>query len=246
MRESIKTIKFTFWMTVIFLVLTYVFSVNSEIHFLAINWPWLSNSFGLTIVGGVFASMLVVLLCEIQKYLITKGNTERFIYYQSVYLYQWLLQTGQNAQDYLGHLEKQVPENLFDQCCAAIQAEINVLQNTDYATFRPKKQSLMNEYGKLKTDVLYHMNEVLQAGTLLRLATSQTQIDYLKQGIMHKPSIASDPLIKRTLEEQAENALSESKKIDDFLMVFDSFMKQKYGWQKARKEIKPMYIIKSE
>ena len=56
MRTQIKVIRFT-----------YLITLNMEIGFLNLDTSWLSNNFALTICGGVFVSLLVMLICEVQK-----------------------------------------------------------------------------------------------------------------------------------------------------------------------------------
>ncbi len=92
MRESIKVIKWCSAISLIFLILTYIVSVNIDSSFIAVNTVWLSNNFLITLFGGVFASMLVVGLCEVQNYLSAKSNAEQYIFFQGMYLYQALEQ----------------------------------------------------------------------------------------------------------------------------------------------------------
>ena len=80
MRTSIKVIKFTSILSFIFLVITYLITINIDGGFVKLNTIWISNNFLLTGFGGMFASTLVVLLCEINKYLIDKKNTENQLF----------------------------------------------------------------------------------------------------------------------------------------------------------------------
>jgi len=155
MRESIKVIKWCGCISLLFLILTLLVSVNIEGNFIKFNTVWMSNNhFLLTLFGGVFASMLVVVLCEIQKYLSAKANTEQFVFFQGLYLYQALEQMRVMAVDYLEHHELQVTENLFDESIRMIQSEMNALQNTDYASFKQKKDTLMYEHGRFRVDTI--------------------------------------------------------------------------------------------
>ena len=76
MSGNIKTIKFTAVLSAVFAILTYIITLNVEVAFFAPNWPWISNNFALTVCGGIFASTLVVMLCEVQKYLSNKSSCE--------------------------------------------------------------------------------------------------------------------------------------------------------------------------
>ena len=79
METSVKIIKFTTVMSGIFMILTYGVSLN--VAYLWFDIEWLSNNFLLTIFGGIFASMLVVLICEVHKYLLLKREAENQIFY---------------------------------------------------------------------------------------------------------------------------------------------------------------------
>ena len=161
MRESIKVIKYCSRASLVFLVLTYVVSVNIEGHFISTDSMLISNNFLITLFGGVFASMLVVVLCEVQKYLSVKTNTEEYLFYQSVYLYQALMQMRINIEDYLKHCEWKVPANLFDESIRMIQCEMNALQLTDYATFNNSNDSLMIEHARFRIESLSKMQPIL-------------------------------------------------------------------------------------
>ena len=148
MRESIKVIIWCSIVSTVFLILTYAVTVNTEAHFVVLDSVWISNNFLITLFGGVFASMLVVLLCEIQKYLSSKRRTEQYLFYQSLYLYQALVQTRIFIEDYLSHEEWILPDNLFDESVRKIQCQLNAIQTTDYATFKHSENSLMVEHGR--------------------------------------------------------------------------------------------------
>ena len=154
MRESIKVIIWCGFNSIVFLIITYAVTVNAEAHFVVLDSVWISNSFLITLFGGVFASMLVVLLCEIQKYLSLKSRTEQYLFYQSLYLYQALVQTRVFIEDYLSHEEWILTDNLFDESVRKFQCQLNAIQTTDYATFKHDKDSLMVEHGRFCVEVL--------------------------------------------------------------------------------------------
>ena len=80
MKTQIKVIRFVAIMSIVLAAITYLITVNIEVGFINLNTQWLSNNFLLTVCGGAFASMLVVLLCEIQKYFEIKKSTEAIIF----------------------------------------------------------------------------------------------------------------------------------------------------------------------
>ena len=78
MGTSVKVIKFTSVASAILVLFTYAVSLAAAYE--CFDMPWLSNSFLLTIFGGALASMLVVLICEIQKYVLIKREMENQIF----------------------------------------------------------------------------------------------------------------------------------------------------------------------
>ena len=83
MSSNIKVIRFTTIMSAIFAALTYFVALNISYQWFDIKW--LSNSFLLTIFGGAFASMLVVLICEVQKYCRDFNSYHTSNYYEYFY-----------------------------------------------------------------------------------------------------------------------------------------------------------------
>ena len=61
MKKSIITIKYILLLSVVFLLLTYSISLNDENKWVVLNTPWISHNFAFAIIGGVFASLLVIL-----------------------------------------------------------------------------------------------------------------------------------------------------------------------------------------
>jgi len=143
MITSVKVIKFTSILSIIFLVITYLITVNIESGFIQFHTIWISNNFLLTVFGGVFASTLVVLFCEINKYLIDKKNTENQLFFQTMYLYQALFLMQHIILDYQSHPKAQIPENLFDNTTQMIKSQVCYLRGVDYSCF--KKDNVIDQ-----------------------------------------------------------------------------------------------------
>lgn len=58
--------------------------INAEGQYVVVESEWISNTFLLTVFGGAFASMLVVFLYEVRKYLSIKSNTEQYLFYHAL------------------------------------------------------------------------------------------------------------------------------------------------------------------
>lgn len=136
MSDNIKVIKFTAISSVVFMLITYLITVNMEIQFFTLNTVWFSNNFALTSCGGIFASFFVVFLCEVQKYLSMKSSVEAYLFYHATYLYAALFYMQQNIREYRENKEYIVPDNFLDMRIAMVQTELSLLQSTDYCTFK--------------------------------------------------------------------------------------------------------------
>ena len=245
MRESIKVIKWCGSISLLFLVLKYLVSVNIEGNFIELNTVWMSNSFLLTLFGGVFASMLVVVLCEVQKYLSEKANTELFIFFQGLYLYQALEQMRVISTDYINHQELQVTENLFDESIRMIQSEMNALQNTDYATFKQKKDSLMYEHGKFRADTLQKLQPILQSGTKLRIAINEEKRDELQKqlethqyGCVQTMVTSSRNKVRQVLNAEAERLSEGVDLINQYLETVDRCCGYRFKWSEIKGQLR--------
>ena len=76
MSSNLKTMKLTAILSGGFLIVTFIICLNKSYEWFSIKW--LSNDFLLTVFGGLFASTLVVLICEWQKYFFNKRSVEDY------------------------------------------------------------------------------------------------------------------------------------------------------------------------
>lgn len=249
MRESIKVIKWCGKLSLVFLVLTYLVSVNIEGDFIKFHTVWLSNTFLLTLFGGVFASMLVVVLCEIQKYLSAKANIEQFLFYQGLYLYQALQQMRVIALDYLEHKEWIIPENLFDESVRMIRGEMIALQNTDYATFKQQKDTLAYVHGVFRNDTLRGLQPLLQSNIRLKLSINQTQLDDLEKQrethIYHEgvQKVSSEyHRVNKILMDEVELLEEAILSVDKYIGDVDAYCGKRFEWDKIKKDLRNPHI----
>ena len=142
MSGNIKTIKFTAVLSAVFAILTYIITLNMEVAFFVPNWPWISNNFALTVCGGIFASTLVVMLCEVQKYLSNKSSCENYLFYQAVYLYLAMFLIQKITKEFIDAPTEAVSENLLEDNVQIAQCQLNAIQGVDYTTFSSKNELL--------------------------------------------------------------------------------------------------------
>lgn len=241
MRGSVKVIKFTAAMSILFLALTYFTTVNIEAHIIGFNTIWLSNNLALTVFGGAFASMLVVLICEVQKYITAKASIEEYIFYQALYLYRALFLMQQNIFDHQKNAEAGVPDNLLDETTRMIQSKIYALQSTDYAPFCQKNFMLVAHQKFCKRTVI-DMQPIMNGRNAVKIAINKVKISYLKQSIPDKivPSVV-EPL-QTVLSVQVRRVSSALKEVDEYLNDIDKYCNYRFGWEKQREQIHSNYV----
>lgn len=241
MRGSVKIIKFTAFMSILFLALTYFTTVNIEIHLLELNTVWFSNNFVLTIFGGAFASMVVVLICEVQKYIAAKASVEEYIFYQALYLYQSLFLMKQNICDYQKNTEVGVPDNLLDETSRMIQSEIFALQSADYAPFK-QKNLLLTAHQKFCRKTAIDFQPILKGSIAVKIAINKIKICYSQQNVLNRMVTSVDEPLQTVLSIQHDRVLEALEEVDEYLKDIDKYCNQRYDWEKQRKQIHSNYV----
>ena len=175
MSGNIKTIKFTAVLSAVFAILTYIITLNVEVAFFAPNWPWISNNFALTVCGGIFASTLVVMLCEVQKYLSNKSSCENYLFYQTVYLYLAMFLIQKITKEFIDAPTEAVSENLLEDNVQIAQCQLNAIQGVDYTTFSSKNELLTVQHN-FCSGVVPKIKSFLSVNNYLKRAILTVQI----------------------------------------------------------------------
>lgn len=191
MSTSIKVIRFTAILSTISLVLAYLVSINMELHFIVLDSPIVSNNFCFSVMTGFFASMLIVLVCEIQKYCINKKGTEDYLFSQYGMLYgellnmRWLLQIVDHDHT------KIVPGQLLVRSMEIIKSQMAAVFSADYSTFhkRNRLQIVHDEFHENGYPALWtFLNDCRN----LEIAVNMDQMDSLiVTGLQSNPTVSS-------------------------------------------------------
>lgn len=241
MRGNVKVIKFTASMSILLLALTYFTTVNIETHILKLNTIWFSNNFALTIFGGAFASIIVVLICEVQKYITAKASVEEYIFYQALYLYQALFLMQQSICDYQKNTEASVPDNLLDETSRMIQSEIFALQSTDYTPFK-RKNLLLTAHQKFCRKTVIDFQPILKGSNAVKIAINKVKIYYLQQNVLNRRVTSVDEPLQTVLSIQLGRVSDALAEVDEYLKDIDKYCNQRYGWEKQREQIHSNYV----
>ena len=242
MSTSIKVIKFTSILSTIFLVITYLITVNIESNFISLNTIWISNNFLLTILGGVFASTLVVLFCEINKYLIDKKNTENQLFYQTLYLYQALFLMQHHILDFQSHPNVQISENIFDNTTNMIKSQVYYLRCVDYSCFK-NNNAIEQRLIVFKKETFNKFSAIENGMNLIRCAILEERIDNLKYNKANPEYITpSNERVANVFSKQIGNLIPLIEEIGDFLKTIDDNCDNRYGWNNIHEIIQSSYI----
>lgn len=235
MKSNIYTIKFLVILSVVLLLATYCISLNDENRWIVLNTPWLSNSFVFAIFGGTFASLLVVLACEIQKYQSIKRQTEDYIFGQLFSLYSQVTIIHYNTKRQLNDRVSPVPSNLIDEIANRGKMCLTSLTSIDYFTFCKHsiiKKQLIQYRGISGTRILYF----LQNTVFLKMAINEDRIDLLKKG--KDVLITSDmPKTRRTLKKIFNDSSVVLSFIENSLDIIDKDCKKRYHWSELKRKI---------
>lgn len=235
MKSIINTIKFLVVLSIVLLIVTYGMSLNDENRWIVFDTPWLSNSFAFAIAGGTFASMLVVLACELQKYQYIKRQTEDHIFGQLFSLYTQVTIIHYNTKRQLNDISSSVPSNLIDEIANRGKMCLSNLSSIDYFTFckhNAIKKQLIQYRGKRGTC----LQLFLQNSVFLKMAINEDKIALLKQG--RDVFITSNmPKTHQTLRKIFDDSSSVLSFVEKSLDIIDKEYKKRYHWSELKRSV---------
>ena len=235
MKSSIKTIKFLLVFSVFLLLLTYSISLNEENRWIALNTPWLSNNFAFAIAGGSFASLLVVLACELQKYQTIKRQTEDSIFGQLFSLYSQVTIIHYNTKRQLNDIVSPVPGNLIDEIANRGKMCLTSLTSIDYFTFCKHsiiKKQLIQYRGISGTRIQLF----LQNNVFLKMAINVDKIGLLKQG-RDELVTSQNPKTQQILKKILDDSSVVLSLIEKSLDIIDKECKKRYHWTELKRNV---------
>lgn len=241
MRSNIKTIKFTGTFCLVLAVLTYIVTLNIEIGFFQPNWSWMSNNFALTVCGGAFASFLVVMLCEVEKYRSNKLSCENFLYTQAMYLYSALYFLDRNIDEYIAAPSEPVPNNLVDERIMMIRSQSMAIRSVDYTTFC-KNNALVTAHQAFCANGLSKAYSIIGSENYLKMAINKTQIKNLEETSRKGTVTSADMLVAQTLvalKNQISPVLSD---VSTYLETINLYCCGRYNWEEQKTKIHDGYI----
>ena len=234
MNTSVNTIKKLLWVLAGILVLTYLISLNMENHFITLNTKWISNKFLFAIASGAFASLIVVIVCEVIKYRQLKFATEGLLFSYLGNLYGQILIIRGNCKRTLNSHDL-VPDNLIQSSCDNAMMLVDYISRIDYTLFCGNN----NVYGilsKFKIEKSLHLKNVLISFTYLRIAINEDSKIFLQQG--KRDIITSNCTnVKDALNKIIGHTSTILTYLNQVITLMDDEFDNRYNWHNLRKTL---------
>lgn len=195
-----KTIYYLIGLSIIFLLLSYVVSVNKELAFLTTNSPWISNDYLFTCFSGAFASIIVLIATEVYKYIQVKKGIEQFLFTQLAFLYGQLQIADRNINKLLSK-DEEVACNLFNYLTFYLQQILPQLRTIDYNPIIKTTQTSVIEQVvvRLFSEQITNLDTLGRECIYLPIAINTDKIEYLQEGINNPIVRTSSPKTNKVL-----------------------------------------------
>lgn len=234
MSTSVNTIKRLFWIMLGVLVLTYPISLNMENHFFVANIKWLSNEFLFAIAGGAFASLLIVLICELIKYRQLKFATENALLVNLGSLYGQFLLIRSSCKRVLNNKDL-VSDNLIQPTCNNAIIVVDSIYGIDYVLLSRtnKVKDLLDQF---KSHKFLTIKNILTNFTFLRIAICEDKKILLAQG-KQNPVNSDNPNTNLVLNKVVNQSTMILTYLDQIITQIDDETGNKYQWQNRKQTL---------
>ncbi len=231
MSTSVKTIKQLIWVLLGVFILTYIVALKMENHFVVADTKWLSNEFLFAIAGGAFASLVIVIVCEVIKYRQLKFATEAALFSNLANLYGQFLIIRSNCKRILNN-HALVSDNLIQPICNNAMMYADYINGADYTPFYQKNKikDILLQY---KADKYQTMKSVLFGFINLQIAIREDTLLIMKQGAII--NVTSDcPYVNKVLNKVTNQTTTVLTYLDQIISQIDNELGNRYQWQNVK------------
>lgn len=264
MSSSKKTILFASVASIILLIITYLITVNIETGAISVDSPWISNNFFFAFFGGAFASMCVVLICEVQKFCSAKTSTEKYLFFQASFLYMQLYKMQQNIIDMENHPGEEIVKNFFDEPLSQIHNTANSILGTDYTRFS-KGNTFLVQHQAFLLNLQKQLPIVLSGKSALEVAILEIKILRSDQEIKelervraelniemmrqvqseqrkYSPITAKDHPVSDVLKVHKQHVEKAMEFVDSYLISLDKENRGSFEWAEQKEAQKKSFV----
>ena len=234
MSTCVNTIKRLLLILLGVLILTYLISLNMENHFIVVNTKWLSNDFLFAIAGGAFASLVIVLVCEVIRYWQIKPATEAALFANLGNLYGQFLIVRSSCRRALNNHDR-IADNLIQPTCNNAAMFADYVNAIDYTPFcnKGKIKEILVQYKANKHQTI---KSVLISFIYLQIAIHEDEKLLLAKGI--RSGVTSDcPNVNKVLNKVINQTTTILTYLDQIISQIDSELGHKYNWQNMKQAL---------
>lgn len=233
MGTIVKSLKVLGGIAFISLLLTYVISLNMEIGFINIGSDAISNSFLFNVFSGIFASTLVVLICDLHKYFDTKKRVENLLYMQFAFLYGQLVLIRNNIGRSLHNPSEPLVHKLLQFSTSNAATFLNNIKGIEYCTYGGKSSVEQNLQSFINDGAVKLEGFLINCG-ILDIAIHEDAITYMQYGnpnpVITSASEKSHEVLV-ILNKQVESYINE---VDSILITIDTECNRRFNWVQRR------------
>ena len=226
MSTNIKVIRYAAIFSVVLALLTYLISLN-----IAFEWfdlKFLSNTFLLSIFGGAFASMLVVLICELQKYIENKKRCEDLLFMHTGYIYGNLSIIETELKKQMREEGEAVDKDLIKINLERLKLEIDTIRNIDY-NLLSKKNKFLQRYNVFRKWLIEDFSSFVSEGVYLPIAVNCDEINILKNDLQTEV-MSTSPYTSRVISKLIQRSEEMKSVVDDYAAFIDDYCKNRFDW----------------
>ena len=228
MRGNVATIKLTARLSAFLSVITYLIAIKGVFNIG--NLKWLPDNFLLAVFGGAFASMLVVLICEISKYFQNRESAETYLFSHLYYLYGQLQVISKNI-NFLVAQKDYIHKDSLTELIANSEAEMNVLYYADYAPYT-KDNAVLEEKIKYNSKTFPVIQEFLKNCRTFKIAVITDKLNETKKELgIDNNAEKYAPSVLAKLSQQIQEPLS---LLDEMLTKIDQHCHGRYNWPQLK------------
>lgn len=140
MTQFKHTIIYLIGFCLIFLVMSYIVSVNKELAVYSANTVWIPKDFLISCFTGIFASFMVLIATEVYKFFQMKRAMEQWLFEQMATIYGQLHIAEKGIENLLSS-DKDVPKNLLHYLSDTIKQVTPRIRTFDYNTLIKRKDT---------------------------------------------------------------------------------------------------------
>ncbi len=223
MKRNLQFIVFFSICVAVTLLACYTISLSS------FDWRWLKQDVLVSILSGVVASFMVMLLAEVKNYFVNKKGAEDAIFYNCAKMYALLTGHVKTLGMYLGDKREIVPSTLLEYHLPILNAHRDALSAIDYTT--TTTTPLERRFVRFKQHDLEQLRRYSDDCKQLQIAILRTQRDYIeKHGTPAYNPTSKDALVNVAMQKLRAYAEAQRVAIDGLLQFLVCVYSKRYTW----------------